>query len=367
MGFEGYERADGSVGIRNHVAVIASVACANGVVNALARRFPSIKPLTHSEGCGRGPKDLIRTTRTLCGLGKNPNVAGVLVVGLGCEFLKAPMIAGEIRSSGKPVEELVIQDNGGSQKTTELAVELTRRLLDGAASAQKSSHDWDKLTLGLDFGGLGAEARTANPALGVACEWLIQKGGRVIISESSEMVGSEDVLKTRAASEEVSKRIAIALGEKRRIALEVLGTDELPRGDGLASFPPSTKIEDLVEYGEVPKKRGLNLMDTPESDVFAVTGMAAGGAQLFVQTTEQGTPGGFPIAPLLKVSTNSRVFEMMPDDIDLDAGRIAGGESVDQVGSDLVHLLERTIGGEPSKAEAAGYDLMAILTSGPAF
>src|SRR5512136_3099901 len=104
MPFEGYARPDGGVGVRNHVVVMSSVVCANGVVNAIARECPDIKPITHTEGCGRGLTDLPITERTLVGLGCNPNVAAVLVIGLGCEFVRPDSLADQIKAAGKHVE-----------------------------------------------------------------------------------------------------------------------------------------------------------------------------------------------------------------------------------------------------------------------
>lgn len=319
MGFQGYERPDGIVGIRNHVAVIASVSCANGVVEAIRRELPRVKPLTHTEGCGRGPRDLVLATRTLCGLGKNPNVAGVLVVGLGCEFLKAPMIADEIRSSGKPVEHLVIQENRGSQRTTEMGVALVRQLLNRADTVARKNASWDRLTFGFDIAGLESEAaRTAYRVLRCAAEWLTSEGATVIANDALE--GSSN-----------------------------------------------SRLQGRLEYGEAPNSAGLWLMDTPVGNAYAVTGMAAAGAHVLIRSTERATSAGFPIAPVVNVSAVSGLFESMEEDFDVDAGRFATGLPADAGAGDLVHLLECVIGGRATKPEAAGYDVMSILTQGPAF
>jgi len=369
MGFLGYPRPDGGVGIRNHVAVAASVSCANGVVEALYREL-GIRKLTHTEGCGRGPQDLVNTTRTLMGLGRNPNVAAVLVVGLGCEFLKAPMIAGGIRDSKKPVETLVIQDSGGSQRTIEAALAICRRLLDEAGSIERREHDWDRLTVGFECGAASSAAsRAVAPALGACADWLIARGATVIFPELGAMVGAAGDGSFPVASPGVTDRIAEVLAARRRTAQKVFGDREAARvegalGAGLLALGARSRVDDVLDYGAAPSKKGLHLMDTPESDVFAVTGLAAGGAQVIVQTTDHGNPAGFPIVPVVKVSTRSELFALMEDDIDLDGGRPGTAE---EVGREIADYLARIAGGERSKAEINEYEVMAIQTLGPAF
>jgi altronate dehydratase large subunit len=372
MGFQGYLRADGSVGIRNHVVLIASVSCANGVVNAVARQFPEVKALTHTEGCGRGPTDLVNATRTLVGLGKNPNVAAVVVVGLGCEYLKAPWIASEIKSSGKPVEMLVIQGEGGSQKTTEKALSAVRRLLDQTRALEAAEFDWNKLTLGLECGGESEAARSTSPALGACGDWLVGEGGKVIVAELAEMASRESSLAERVARPELIAKIEAAFDNRQKLVLKALGRElahELPpgAGSGLSALASRSKVSDVLEFAEAPSGPGLYLMDTPGSEIFSMTAMAAGGAQLIVQTTEHGIPGGCPVAPVIKVSTTSELFTAMDDDIDFDAGRISGGTPPAEIGRELVELVGEVARGQKTKAEINGYDLFALHTSGPAF
>jgi altronate dehydratase large subunit len=371
MALSGYARPDGSFGIRNHVAVVASVSCANGVVEAVYREL-GVKRLTHTEGCGRGPQDLVNTTRTLMGLGKNPNVGAVLVVGLGCEFLKAPMIAGGIEESKKRVERLVIQDNGGSQKTIEKAIALCRELAAELAKAERTEFPWDKLTIGFECGGAGAAAAEVQRALGACADWLVQQGATVVFPEMSAMMGTDRDWSASVASPDVTQKITWALESRNRTASKVFGESGAGRvtaslGERLLTLSARSKVEDVLDYGSAPSKKGLQLMDTPESDVFSVTGLAAGGAHLVVQTTDRGNPAGFPILPVVKVSTSSELFAAMEDDLDLDAGRVAHGLSAADVGKELAALIERVARGEQTKAELNDYEVMAIHTHGPAF
>jgi altronate dehydratase large subunit len=369
MRFLGFPRPDGRFGVRNHVAVVASVSCANGVVDAVHREL-GVKKLTHTEGCGRGPQDLIGTTRTLMGLGKNPNVAAVLVVGLGCEFLKATMIAGGMSESKKPIETLVIQDSGGSQKTIEKAIAACRRLLDQAGTIEPTDCGWDALTVGFDCGALASESATASaPVLGACADWLVAQGARVIFAELASLVGPSPE-RGGAVTPEMGKKVAEALESRKRAAFKVFGEAGAARvtggaGGGLAALGIRTDIQDVLDYGNPPAaKPGLYLMDSPESDAFAVTGLAAAGAQVIVQTTEHGNPAGFPIVPVVKAATRPRLFEQMEDDIDVDAAR-AGPPA--QVGREIAEYVARVAAGEKSKSEANEYDLMVIQTFGPAF
>jgi len=197
--FKGYERADGSVGIRNYVAVLPSVACANGVVAAIARAVPEAVPMYHGHGCGRGGADLEIHQRTLVNLAKNPNVAAVLVVGLGCEVLRAEGLALGISLSKKPVEYFYIQNEGGSRKAAAKGIEIARRMLADAAKQERKEFPVSMIRLGLECGGSAAfSGVTANPAVGLAADWLVAEGGTVILTETTEMIGTSHILERRA-------------------------------------------------------------------------------------------------------------------------------------------------------------------------
>lgn len=384
MGFMGFRRPDGSCGVRNHVVVMSSVSCANGVVSAISRALPEIKPITHPEGCGRGIADVGMTMRTLAGLCKNPNVAGVLLVGLGCEYIKAPGLADEVEKTGKPVQTLVIQDEGGSRKTTTRGIDIVRKMVDAAGRLRREECGWDELVMGLECGGSDAlSGVTANPLVGAAADWLVQQGGTVILSETTEMIGTERRLSQRAATPEIGRKVLdLVLGQTRHVK-EALGpyaefvispgniegglTNITEKSLGCIVKGGTSPINAVLEYGAAPPTKGLVLMDTPGSDVFSLTGMAAGGAQLMLFTTGRGTPVGFPIAPVIKVASNSELFAKMEDDMDVNAGVLLEGTSMEAAAEELVALVKRVADGEEPKAEVNRQDCLSIHTVGPAF
>ncbi len=384
MGFMGYRRPDGSVGVRNHVVVMSTVACANGVVNAIGRELPEVKTITHTEGCGRGPADIGISNRTLSGLVKNPNVAAALLVGLGCEFLKAPGIAEAGAATGKTVESLVIQESGGSRKATLKGVEKVAAMLEEASDMEREECDWSELVVGLECGGSDAMSGvTANPMVGATADWLVGKGGSVILSETTEMSGTAEILAKRASSAEVADTIRALLDRHDKTMENNLGpfkkaaispgnmdgglTTILEKSLGCIIKGGATPINEVVEYAAAPSERGLIIMDTPGSDIFSMTGMVAGGAQVVIFTTGRGTPAGFPIAPVIKVATNSELFSNMNDDMDINAGRILEGETIEDVSKDLDELLKNVSEGKRTKAEINRQEMLSIQTVGPAF
>jgi altronate dehydratase large subunit len=384
MGFMGYKRPDGTCGVRNHVVIMSSVSCANGVVSAIGRELPEVKTITHTEGCGRGLADIEISRRTLVGLGKNPNVAGVVVVGLGCEFITAPDLAANISSSGKPVEALIIQKLGGSRKATAAGIEMARKMLDATSTQKREECPWESLILGLECGGSDAlSGITANPLAGRAADWLIEKSGTVILSETTEMIGTEHALARRAATPEIAQKIVWLIEKQKKQTRDLLGpladavitpgnmegglTNIVEKSMGCVIKGGTSPLKEIVEYGQIPSEKGLVIMDTPGSDIFSLTGMASGGTQIMIFTTGRGTPAGFPIVPVIKVASNSEIFFGMEDDMDINAGRLLEGVSMDQAGAELIALLQRVAGGEETKAEINKQDCLSVYTVGPAF
>jgi altronate dehydratase large subunit len=366
------------------VAVISTVICANGVVNAICKAAPAAKAITHTEGCGRGLTDIAIASRTLIGLGRNPNVGAVLVVGLGCEFIKAQQVAEGIKSAGKPVAFLVIQEEGGTRKTTDKGLEIARQFLADLQKQKREERDWNQLTVGLECGGSDAlSGVTANPLTGMVSDWLVSQGATVILAETTEMIGAENVLARRAATPQIASKIVKLIQDQKQLTQDLLGPLAglvISPGNiegGLSSIAEkslgcvikagSSPVNELVAYANPPSQRGLVIMDTPGSDIFQLTGMAAGGAQLIIFTTGRGTPAGCPLAPVIKVASNTETFNKMRDDMDVNAGRLLEGASMEEASQDLIQLAKRVAEGEPTKAEINEQDLLAIHTTGPAF
>jgi altronate dehydratase large subunit len=384
MGFLGFRRKDGSCGVRNHVVVMSSVSCANGVVQAIGRAFPEVKTITHTEGCGRAGEDLAMAIRTLSGLGRNGNVAGVLVMGLGCESIKAKDLADEIGSAGRLVTPLSIQDAGGTVKATAAGIEIVKDMIRQAKAQKREECPWSKLTMGLECGGSDAlSGITANCLVGAVTDWLVERGATVILSETTEMIGTEEILRNRAADPALGQKVFDLIVNQRKKVEEILGplaSFVISPGNmegGLSSITEksmgciikggTTPIREVVAYGASPSKKGLVIMDTPGSDIFSLTGMAAGGAQLILFTTGRGTPVGFPTVPVIKVASNPQVFERMNDDMDVNAGTLIDGASLDEARDDFAVLLKEVAEGKNTKAEINRQDVLSLYTTGPAF
>lgn len=383
MGFMGYARSDGRVGVRNHVVVMSSVSCANAVVEHIGRSLPEVKTVTHTEGCGRGPIDVSVTLRTLANVAAHPNVAGVLVVGLGCEVIKAELIASQV-GEGKRVEWIGIQQSGGSPKAVARGIEVAQNLLEEAAKQVRREFAFEHLTIAMECGGSDSfSGLTANPSLGFVADWLVAQGGSVILSEVTEFLGTESIVEERCANDETREKLLGLLKSQKEMVKRHLGplahTVIAPgnQAGGLSSIQEkslgcikkggTSKIQEVLDYAERPSMKGLCVMNTPGSDIFSITGMIAGGAQIVLFTTGRGSPAGSPIAPVVKVASNTQLFEWMPEDMDFDAGRMIGGMSLAECGEDLVELVKRVASGQSVAPERTETELFAIHTVGPAF
>jgi altronate dehydratase large subunit len=366
--FMGFERADGSAGIRNHVVVMPSVACANGVVAAIAKGVPEAIPLYHGNGCGRGGTDIGLHTRTLQNICKNPNIAAILIVGLGCEFIKSEGLSLVASVQKKPAESLIIQDEGGSQKTAQKGIAIARRLIEDTRSIERKPMPIELLKVGLECGGSDAfSGITANPSVGVLSDWIVEKGGTAILTETTEMIGTSHILERRAINTEVAQKIKQIITDQENKTYEVLGPlakAAVAPGNmdgGMSSIREKSlgcivksgtkSISQVIDYAEISDQRGVLIMDGPGYDVDSITGLAAAGCQLIVFTTGRGNPLGFPIVPVIKVASNTRMFKAMEDDMDINAGAILDGKSINEVGDEIISLTEKVIQGEKTKAE----------------
>lgn len=366
--FLGYERPDGSAGIRNHVAVISTVSCANGVVQRIAREAPGIVPIIHTNGCGRGGFDLVMHSRTLQNLCRNPNIGALVIIGLGCEYITADSLHLVSSLAGKPCEKLVIQENGGSTKTAEKGAKIARGYLKMLETVKPAPIPIEKLTVGLECGGSDAfSGLTANPAIGVAADWIVDHGGRVMLTEVTEMKGTNQILMERACCPEVARQIDETILLTNREAGELLGdfakisispgnmdggmSSVLEKSLGCIVKGGTRPIAEVVDYAVIPQKRGLVIMDGPGYDADSMTGLAACGSQMILFSTGRGTPVGFPAVPVIKISSNSMIYRNLEPDIDVNAGAILEGKSIDEVGHEIIDLIRRIASGAKSKAE----------------
>lgn len=382
--FQGYERQNGAVGIRNHVAVLPAVACANGVVAAICRAVPEAVPLYHGHGCGRGVEAGMHT-RTLVNLGRHPNVAAVLVVGLGCEVIKAEALAVAIAETKKPVEYFNIQELGGTRKSAVCGIDIVRRMIADAARLNRQTFPMDQIIMGLECGGSDAfSGITANPSVGLVSDWLVDQGGTVILTEDTEMIGTSHILERRACTAEVAEKISQMVAGAEKLTHDLLGplapyvispgnmdggmTSIREKSLGCIVKAGSRPITEVIDYGEIPTKKGVVLMDGPGYDMESMTGVAAAGCQIMIFTTGRGNPIGYPIVPVLKVASTSKMYRHMEDDMDINAGAILEGLPMRDVGDQIMQKVIKVLNGEPTKAEINQQEgIVCLYTLTPAF
>lgn len=369
MSFQGFRRNDGTVGTRNHVLVVSTVVCANQVAVNVSNSIDKAVSITHQLGCGHLGADYMRVLSTLVGFGRNPNVAAVLVVGLGCENIQAKLVAAEIAKSNKPVQYINIQDEGETIKATQKGVEILLDLSEEVSEFEREKCDLSELVLGLQCGGSDATSGiVGNPAVGVASEMVVKAGGTVILPEATEWIGAEHLLARRAVNEEIGKKVYAVvdkyISKVLSLGIDIRGSQPTPgnieggittieeKSLGTICKGGNSPIQGLLEYGEKPPGKGLYVMDEPGLDVESITGLAAAGSQLITFTTGVGTPVGSPIAPVIKVTGNHRTYEKMNDNIDIDVSTVLEGrENLQQAGERILKEILEVASGKGTKAE----------------
>ncbi|MHC4581949.1 MAG: UxaA family hydrolase [Planctomycetota bacterium] len=381
---KGYRRGDSRFGIRNHIVVMSTVSCANSVVEQIARVDTDIVPITHQHGCTHMGADTEQVLRTLSGTCDNPNVGAVLLVGLGCETANVNEIASRIDHSGKMVETLVIQEIGELHRIMDTAGESLGRMKQFVSKRQQCDFDISSLTVGLECGGSDPfSGITANPAVGLVSDRLVELGATVILSEIPEMIGAEAPLESRIPDDSVKQKLSARIRDYIQMAKDaggdLRGCNPAPGNikAGLSTIEEKSlgciikgghsDINEFVEYAGCPKCKGLVVMDTPGNDPESVTGMVAGGAHLVLFTTGVGTPVGNPVAPVIKISSNTKMYERMRDFIDIDAGKVVGGTRIETVADEMFESLIDVCNGTQTTTEVNRCREFAVNRIGPAF
>jgi altronate dehydratase large subunit len=379
---QAFRRTDGRIGVRNHVLILPTVVCAAATARAASERLPGTTAIPNTLGCGQVGRDAEMTFRTLAGFGAHPNVFGVVVVGLGCETVRPDEVADAVAQTGKPVELVVIQQAGGTQRAVEKAAAAAQAMLRDAARQTRMPCPVSGLTVALECGGSDpTSGLAANPAVGAAADRLVAEGCTVILSETTELVGAEHILAGRARDPETARAI-LELVRVLEETVTVMGgtlrggnpspgniaggiTTLEEKSLGCILKGGSTPPVEVVPYASPPRQRGLVIMDSPGADVESLTGMAAAGAQLALFTTGLGTPVGNPVMPVLKITANPGTWERMGHNIDLFAGdALTGMGSIEEAGRRIFGELLRVAEGRETRAEHLGVAEFAIWRAG---
>lgn len=350
----------------------------NGQQRRLFENIDGIKFLTHDGGCGGIRQD----AQTLCGLLAgyitHANVAGATVLSLGCQNAQISMLQEEIRRRSpqfsKPLYILDQQQTGTEQALITAAMKQTFSGLMEANTLIRQPAPLSKLCIGLECGGSdGFSGISANPAIGYTSDLLVALGGSVILSEFPELCGVEQEMSDRCVDEEDALRFIDLMRTYQRRAEEAgsgfdmnpspgnikdgLITDAI-KSAGAAKKGGTSPVAAVLDYPEKVSLPGLNLLCTPGNDVESTTAEVGSGATIVLFTTGLGTPTGNPIAPVLKLSSNTRLYERMPDIIDINTGTIIDGkETIPQAGERILnYVIDVASGVTPAKSVLNGQD-----------
>jgi len=376
--FLGYRRADGRVGTRNYVAVIASANCAANVAIHIARAFdrkrladfPNVEgviPIVHTAGCSDVLASLAHryVQRTLANIARHPNIGAAIAVGLGCEENQIATCFDLTATPG-----LVIQEEGGFRKTVEAGIRTIEELLPRVNACVRTPQPLSALTIALQCGGSDSwSGVTANPLVGLTMDKIIAQGGTAVLAETPEIFGAEALLLNRVASAEVAHKLIARLewwNEQARLLNFSVDNNPTPgnKAGGLTTILEKslgavakgghTPLMAVYEYAELITSRGLVFMDTPGNDPTSVTGQLAGGCNLIVFTTGRGSLYGSHIAPCLKIASHSDLYARMRDDIDFNAGKILEGTTMEAAADELLQQIIAVASGTRTRIEQHG-------------
>lgn len=409
--FQGYPRKDGSVGTQNIWLFFPLVFCENRNIELLktvferefypdqlsehqhflrtllksdsetteshqtVNPFPNVEVrfITHHSGCGGTRADSTMLGKLLAGYVNNPNVVGASVLSLGCQNLQIELFLEQLKTINKNFDKPLLifdqQNTGTGENLIQKIIKDSLVEIKKANKIQRQKTPVSKLTIGLECGGSdGFSGISANPTLGATSDKLVGMGGSAILSEFPELRGVEQELVDRSIDLKTAKKF-IHLMEAYESRVIASGTDfstnpspgnikdglitDAMKSAGAAKKGGSTPIVDVLDYGEYLKHKGLNLLCTPGNDVESTTALAGSGANLIIFTTGLGTPTGNPIAPVIKVSSNTAVFNKMNDIIDFNTGPIVeGNQSLQSLSDELLEFVIKVASGEiTTKAE----------------
>jgi len=383
--FMGFRRPNGQVGTRNYVAILTSVNCsataARMIADAFGRKeleaFPNVDGVVafvHGTGCGMAGsgEGFDALQRVMWGYAGHPNHGATLMVGLGCEMNQIDwLVEAHGLKSGPTFQTMNIQDVAGLRRTVELGIEKIRAMLPEANKVVREPCPVSELKIALQCGGSDAwSGVTANPALGYACDLLVAQGGTGVLAETPEIYGAEHLLTRRAVNTETGEKLVGLIDWWEDYTARNNGsmdnnpspgnkkgglTTILEKSLGAAAKGGTTPLTGVYKYGERVTERGFTFMDSPGYDPASGTGQIAGGCNLVAFTTGRGSAFGSKPAPCIKIATNTRMYERMTEDMDINAGTmLSDGVSLEGKGREIYDLLLRVASGEQSKSEAQG-------------
>ena len=383
--FMGYQRENGKVGTRNYIAVITSVNCSATAARQIANAFEpeelaqypnidGVSAFVHGTGCGMAGdgEGFEVLQRVMWGYARHPNIAGVLMVGLGCEMNQIDWLLEAWGIKNGPLfHAMNIQDVAGLRRTIETGVEKVRAMLPLANKATRTPCPASELMVALQCGGSDAwSGITANPALGYACDLLVAQGGTGVLAETPEIYGAEHLLTRRAVDVKTGERLVGLIKWWEDYTARNKGsmdnnpspgnkkgglTTILEKSLGAAAKGGTTPLTGVYKYAEPVTARGFTFMDSPGYDPASVTGQIASGCNLVTFTTGRGSAFGAKPAPSLKIATNSEMYNRMIEDMDVNAGSILSGDAtVEDIGREIYATLLRVASGEQTKSEAQG-------------
>jgi altronate dehydratase len=383
--FNGIQRDNGQIATRNYIGIVSTVNCSATVTKMIVEKikysnilnnYPNIDgivPITHSTGCGMNTQSegMQMFQRTIDGFKNHPNFSHVFIIGLGCECAQISLFE-ESEKKHTRIHFLTIQDEGGTKKIVDKVLSQIKNLLKEANNISRTPQSVNNITLALQCGGSdGYSGITANPALGIAADMLVQKGGSSILSETPEIYGAEHLLINRARNQETAdKLIAKIKWWQHYTSINDSSMDNNPapgnkkgglttileKSLGAVAKGGNSILQDVLSYAEPLKNKGFNFMDSPGYDPVSVTGQVASGANVICFTTGRGSCFGCKPVPSLKLSTNTAMYQKMSEDMDINCGTIADGkEKIDEVGKKIFDLVVETASGSKSKSEQNGY------------
>lgn len=370
---KGWLRPDGTKGIRNHVAVVYTVECAEHVARKIAAPWHDVQ-LFGFDGCHCN--DFVK--RVFSSLLVNPNLFGVVVVGLGCEMLKGDFLVKAARSGGREARLVTIQKDGGTTATIAKGRAYVEELLKLREVAERCDFYLSDLRIGTNCGGSDAMSGLAsNPSVGAMYDRVIDAGGTCFFDEITEMIGCADMAAERSTPDVAEKireaidravNVAVSVGEFGIVSGNADGGLTSIEEKSLGAFMKSGRrpITDVVRVGERPQKPGLYLIDSipddltrgvsPANDGEDMSNAAAAGCQMLVFTTGRGTPMGSALMPVIKLCGSPGTCSVMGENIDIDtSGVVFGTATVDEMGARLLDEVIDVASGKLTAAEKLGH------------